>query len=81
MFEFLNFFGEFLYRVWQGFGAWRYIFSTKYRRKVHEKWRNQPRSEIIFDCFGGIIGIVLTLVIVVTVVVLIVNQGKEDALG
>jgi hypothetical protein len=29
----------------EGFAGWRYLLSPSYRRRVHERWKNQSRRE------------------------------------
>jgi hypothetical protein len=39
----------------EGFAGWRYLLSPGYRRRVHERWRQQSRLETAFEIFVALI--------------------------
>jgi len=63
--------GELLLRLIEGFAAWRYIFSKKYRIKTHNRWKNERKIMIVADCAGGVIGIGLTITLFVIILSLL----------
>ncbi len=60
-----------------GYFGWRYLFSKSYRRKVHERWKNQPTSYKISEILEGIIAIIFTLLIFIVIMVLFVYVIKN----
>ena len=58
-----------------GFGV-RYIVSEDYRKKVHERFRNMSKGEILFYAFETLIGIVLLCIIVYTASTILIDCAK-----
>jgi len=55
MFEFISGLMEVLEYLFRGLCGFRYIFSNKYRRYAHARWRNhkfEAAGEIFFRCVG-----------------------------
>ncbi len=43
------------------FAAWRYLFSSSYRRQVHERWRSEGRFYIAWEIICAVAGFALTI--------------------
>ena len=43
------------------FAAWRYLFSSSYRRRVHERWRFQSRLYIAWEVICAFAGFAFTI--------------------
>ena len=56
-FEVLEIFEYFAY----GLSGWRYIFSPKFRKQIHARWRTESRLMIGFEIVMSAFGILLTL--------------------
>jgi len=59
-----------------GGAGWRYLLSKSYRRKVHQRWRQQSRLNVAGEIFWGILAFLFTLFLAVGVVYLIVELSK-----
>ena len=55
--------GEFLLRVFEGISSIRYLTSSAYRKRMHERWRKEKRIVFVADVIGGVIGLVLIIII------------------
>ena len=58
-----------------GFGI-RYIVSSKYRRKVNERFCGMSKGEILIFAFETIIGMVFLCIIVYTLFVIFIGGSK-----
>ncbi len=59
---------ELLLRLVEGFAGFRFIFSSKYRKKVRDKWRNSQPIVMYLDIFGGLFGITVITVILILII-------------
>lgn len=56
-----------------GGAGWRYLLSSSYRRKVHQRWRRQSRLTVANAIFWGILAFLFTLFLAAGIVYLIVE--------
>jgi hypothetical protein len=56
--------GELLDWIKAGFSGWQYLFSTSYRQKKKNDWKNEKIIYIIWDVLCGTAGIIFTLLII-----------------
>lgn len=40
--------------------GWQYLILAKYRKKTHERWRNESYASVAIQIIGGIFSMVLT---------------------
>lgn len=52
-------------------GGWRYIFSSAFRARTHDSWRDEHIGYVISDVFWGVLGIVVSLGVVSILAVLV----------
>jgi hypothetical protein len=55
----------------EGLFGLRYLFSKKYRNKIHQRWKSESRLSIAFEIFGGIIAIAFLCIIIFVIIGLI----------
>lgn len=48
----------------EGLAGWRYLLSPSYRRRVHERWRNQSRIETAGEIFTFALSFILVSFII-----------------
>jgi hypothetical protein len=44
-------------------GGWRYIFSSQFRRRMHESWKHEHFGYIACDIFWGALGVAASLAV------------------
>ncbi len=50
----------------------RYIFSSKYRKATHQRWRQQSPSVITSDVLAGFFGLALALFLTLVTIILVI---------
>lgn len=48
----------------RGLLVWGYLFSSKYRKKVHERWGKQGGLQTALEIFVALIGFAFTIFLV-----------------
>jgi hypothetical protein len=43
--------------------GWRYLFSPTYRAQKHHDWHHEHVGYVIFDVFGGIVGVAFSVAV------------------
>jgi hypothetical protein len=46
-------------------GGWRYLFSSKYRTQMQERWRHESVGYVVWDVFWWTLGVVVSIGLVV----------------
>jgi hypothetical protein len=52
-------------KVIEGGLGFRYLFSSTYRERTRQRWKNQSRISIAFEVFEAVIGMVFIIMILV----------------
>lgn len=53
----------------------RYIFSVRYRNKVHERWKTESKFAIFVEIFETVIAVIFLFVVVYVIFTLGFNSG------
>jgi len=59
-----------------GGAGWRYLLSTSYRRKVHQRWRQRSRLTVAGEIFWGALTFLFTWLLAAAVVYLMIELSK-----
>ncbi len=67
MFDFVDYLAIIATNFFRSGLGWRYVFSRRYRNHTHERWKTERPSEIIGEVALYGIGLLLTILIIITV--------------
>ena len=57
-------FGEFIEWSLAALIGWRYLFSSAFRKKKHQEWKNKNKSFVVWEIICGVAGIFFSILII-----------------